>query len=88
MAYFLDPYSVLLGSEGEIHERCVLEIGLCGGFRKKAEAEAECKIFEAERFSVIIESGVLSRDEKEEVCDYNNVTFSLEEGVDQRSGNA
>ena len=81
VAYLLDHYSVLLVCEGKHHKWCVLKIGLCGYYCEDAMATAECDIFEAERCTVVLGDCVLYQVEEEEVCDYDNVTFGLEEGI-------
>ena len=81
MTYLLSHYFVLLGCGGKRQECFGLNISLCGSGCKDAAAVAECKIFEAKRCAVGIGASVLSCAEEEEVCDYDHITFVLEDIV-------
>ena len=59
-----------------------MKIGFCGGFREEAAAAAEFSIFEAKICSVGLGSGVLSWEEEGKVCNYDQVKFGLEDGVE------
>ena len=88
MTYILNPYSILLGPEGEHHRCGGLKVRFCGYFHKDAVATAEGNIFEIEQGSVLFRSSVISWVEEEEVGNNDNIAFRLEDGVTWRIGNA